>query len=83
MLFKFEKACSSLCSFCKTIEDTSLHSVFECNITNQLWDQIRLPFEDEFNFKPLTPQDTNSGLSDLIDSFYLMNHLLLIFKFNV
>ena len=49
MLFRIRKINSLLCPFW-----TLIHLFCECQITNQLWDQIRFSFEDKFNFRPLT-----------------------------
>ena len=76
MLFKFGIVSRSLCSFCNSEEETPFHIFHDCTHTQNLWSLV-IPC--------LTPQ--RSAMFYFIDTQQenrvIINHLLLIFKFNV
>ena len=55
-LFQFSKTQSSLCSFCHTEAETTLHIFHKCSATKILWNQLLLFFETDLDFPDLTPQ---------------------------
>ena len=84
MLFRFGKIDSSLCSFCKMIEETPLHLVHNCIKTKLFWDQLKDFISNEtLSFPSLTPQSAIPGHIDLSDNYLLINHLILVYKFYI
>ena len=55
-LFTFRKSTSPLCPFCKLSDETVLHLFYECNIIQNLWNDLILFFEIDFTPFDLTPQ---------------------------
>ena len=68
---------SSLYSFCKHENETTLHVFYACNSTRTLWSQLKLFLKPNLILPYLLPQSTIFGL------IVLLNHLLLLFKLNV
>ena len=82
MLFMFGKSDSSLCSFCKMIDETPLY-LFLLK-TKLLWDQLKEFISNEtLSFPSLTPQSAILGHIDLSDDYLLINHIILIYKFYI
>ena len=76
MLFMFGKSDSSLCSFCKMIDETPLY-LFLLK-TKHLWDQLKeFIFNETLSFPSLTPQGAILGQINLSDDYLLINHPIL------
>ena len=80
-LFTFPKLTSLPCPFCKLSDETVLHLFYECDIVQNLWNELDLFFENDFTLFDLTLQAAFLGFLN-VDSklFLIQNHLLLIFK---
>ena len=84
MLFKFGIASRSLCSFYKSEEETPFHIFHDCNHTQNLWNQLQTYISETPVISCLTPQSAMFGFIDTQqEKRVTINHLLLIFKFNV
>ena len=84
MLFRFGKIDSTLCSFCKMIEETLSHLFYNCIKKKLLWDQSKDFISNEtWSFPSLTPQSAIVGHIDLSHDYLLMNHIILIYKFYI
>ena len=84
MFFRFGKIDSSLCSFCKMIDETPLHLFYNCTKTKLLWDQLKEFISNKTLFIPsLMPQSAILGHIDLLDDYLLINHLILIYIFYI
>ena len=82
MLFSFGKIDSSLCSFCKMIDETPLHLFYNCTKAKLLWDQLKeFISKKTLSIPSLTPQSAILSHIDLLDDYLLINHLILICKF--
>ena len=80
-LFTFRKSTSLLCPFCKLSDKTVLHLFYECDIVQNLWNELDLFFENDFTLFDLTPQAAFLGFLNVDSKLLLIqNHLLLIFK---
>ena len=77
----FRKSTSPLCPFCKLSNETVLHVFYECDIVQNLWNELDLFFKNDFTLFHLTPQAAFLGFHN-VDSkvFLIQNHLVLIFK---
>ena len=83
-LFHFSITSQSKCSFCKLYDETPHHIFHECTYAQNLWSQLRLYLSEKVTLPILNPQSTIFGFPDVLDHNYLLvNHLLLIFKYNV
>ena len=57
-----------------------MHLCTKCN----LWNQLRLYLPEKVTLPDLNPQSAIFGFTDILDHNYLLvNHLLLIFKYNL
>ena len=84
MLFKFGTVSRSLCSFCNTEEETPFHIFHDCTYTQNLWNQVQTYISDNLVIPCLTPQSVMFGfIYAQQENRVIINHLLLIFKFNV
>ena len=84
MLFKFGIVSRSLCSFYKSEEETPFHFFHDCNHTQNLWNQLQTYSSEKPVISCLTPQSAMFGFIDTQqEKRVTINHLLLIFKFNV
>ena len=84
MLFRFGKLDLALCSFCKMVDQTSLHLYYNCTKTILLWNQLKEFISNVFiSFPSLMPQSAILGHIDLSDDYLLINHLILIYKFYI
>ena len=80
-LFTFRKSTSPLCPFCKLSDETVLHLFYECDIVQNLWNELDLFFENDFTLFDLTPQAAFLGFLNVNSKLFLIqNHLLSIFK---
>ena len=84
-LFHFGITSQSKCSFCKLYDDETPHHIFyECTYAQNLWNQLRLYLSEKVTLPILNPQSAIFGFPDILNHNYLLvNHLLLIFKYNV
>ena len=83
-LFHFGITSQSKCSFCKLYDEILHHISYECTYAQNLWNQLRLYLSEKVTLQILNPQCAIFGFSDVLDHNYpLVNHLLLIFKYNV
>ena len=74
----------SKCSFCELYDETPEHLFYECTYAQSLWNQLRLYPSEKVALPVLTSQSAIFGFTDVLDPNYLLvNHLLLIFKYNV
>ena len=84
MLFKFGIVSRSLCSFCNSEEETPFHIFHDCTHTQNLWNQLQTYISENLVIPCLTPQSAMFGFIDTqLENRVIINHLLLIFKFNV
>ena len=83
-LFQFGIISQSKCSFCDLYDETPHHIFYECTYTQNLWNQLRLYLSEKVALPVLNPQSAIFGFTDVLDHNYLLvNHLLLIFKYNI
>ena len=81
-LFLFGITKNSMCSFCKTQEETIMHSSYDCVHTQLLWKKLQTYLSSHLSIPTLTPQSAIFGFID-IEDFKIVNHILIIFKFCV
>ena len=53
--FQFSKTQSSLCSFCHSKAETTLHTFHKCSATKIPWNELLLFFETDLDFPDFTP----------------------------
>ena len=83
-LFQFGIISQSKCSFCDLYDETLHHIFYECTYEQNLWNQLRLYISEKVALPVLNPQSAIFGFTDVLDQNYLLvNHLLLIFKYNI
>ena len=71
-LFTFQRLTSSLCPICKLSDETVLYLFYECNIIQNLWNDLALFFENDSTLD-LKPQAAFLGfLKDTLPSKYLL-----------
>ena len=74
----------SKCSFCELYDEIPHHIFCECTYAQNLWNQLRLYLSEKVALPVLSPQSAIFGFTDVLDHNYLLvNHLLLIFKYNI
>ena len=84
MLFKFGIVSQSLCSFCYSEEETPFHVFHDCNHTQNIWNQLQTYIRKNLVVPCLTTQCAIFGFTDTQqENCLIINHLLLILKFNV
>ena len=84
MLFKFGIVSRSFCSFCNSEEETPFRIFRDCTRTQNLWNQLQTHISENLVIPCLTPQSAMFGFVDTqLENRVIINHLLLIFKFNV
>ena len=85
MLFRFGKIDSPLCSFCKMVDETPIHLLYNCTKTKLLWDQLKYFISNiTLSISSVTPQSVILVHIDLSDDNLLINHhLILIYKFYI
>jgi len=77
-LFGF--ASTTNCSFCGIAEENFNHLFTECPFTTTLWQNLITHFPP-LGFPPLSSQRAHLGfLDEKMENYFLLNHLLLIFK---
>ena len=82
-LFQFGIISQSKCSFCELYDETPHHIFYECTYAQNLWNRLRLHLSEKVALPVLNPQSAIFGFTDVLDhNFLLVNHLLLIFKYN-
>ena len=79
-LFKFGMTNSSLCSYCKATNETTLHLFYSCNKTIQLWTQLQSHFGN-LNLPNISPRSAFLGF-DTYDNI-LVNQIHLIFRIEI
>ena len=79
--FQIWKISSTLCSFCKTKDETPVLRLFLSPPTNQLFNELKSFCSDALLFPLLTSQNVILGISTLSQKILLLNLLLLIFKY--
>ena len=73
--FTFRKSTSPLCPFCKLSDETVLHLFYECDIIQNLWNELDLFFENHFTLFALTPQSSFIGFFNIDSKLLLIqNH---------
>ena len=83
MLFKFGIVLRSLCSFCNSEEETPFHIFHDCTHTQNLWNQLQTYISKNLVIPYWTPQSAMLGFIDTQQvNRVIINHLLLLFKFN-
>ena len=83
-LFQFGIISQSKCSFCELYDETPHHIFYECTYAQNLWNRLRLHLSEKVALPVLNPQSAIFGFTDVSDhNFLLVNHLLLIFKYNI
>ena len=80
-LFTFQKSTSPFCPFCNLSNETVLHLFHECDIVQNLWNELDSFFENNFILFDLKPQSVFLGFLN-VDSklFLIQKQLLLIIK---
>ena len=56
MFFKFGKATTSRCSFCKLHDETIMHLFYNCLIVKRFWNQLKSMLSNNLIFPISTPQ---------------------------
>ena len=83
-LFHFGIISQPKCSVCNLYDETPQHLFYECIYTQHLWNHLQLYISGKIALPALTPQSAIFGFTDVLDQNYIIvNHLLLIFKYNV
>ena len=84
MLFNFGIVSRSLCSFCNSEEETPFHIFHDCTHTQNLWNHLQIYISENLAIPCLTPQSVLFGFIDTQqENCVIINHLLLILKFNI
>ena len=82
-LFHFGIISQSNCFFCELHNETSFLWM-QCTYAQNLWHQLSLHLSKKVALPVSIPQSAIFGFADVFDHNYLLvNHLLLIFKYNV
>ena len=83
-VFQFGIISQSKYSFCELYDETLLHIFYKCTYAQNLWNRLRLYLLEKVALPVLYPQSASFGFTDVSDhNFLLVNHLLLIFKYNI
>ena len=83
-LFQCGIAFQSKCSFCELYDEIPHHIFCECKYAQNLCNQLRLYLSEKVALPVLSSQSAIFGFTDVLDHNYLLvNHLLLIFKYNI
>ena len=84
MLFRFNLVTESSCSFCSFEDETPIHIFHDCIHTQNLWSELQIFLSDSLTVPSLTPQSAIFGFIDIENQNYIIiNHLHLIFKYNI
>ena len=82
-LFHFGLILQPKCSTCNLCNETPQHRFYECIYIKHLWNHLQLHISGRIVLPALTPQRAIFGFTDVSDQNYIIvNHLLLIFKYN-
>ena len=74
----------SKCSFCELYNETPHHIFYKCTYAQNLWNRLRLYLSEKVALPVLNPQSAIFGFTEVLDhNFLLVNHLLLILKYNI
>ena len=83
-LFHFGIISQSKCPFFELYDVTPPHLFYECTYAQNLWNQLRLYLSERVALQVLNPQSAFFGFTDVLrHNYFLKNHLLLVFKYNV
>ena len=83
-LFQFGIISQSKCSFYELYDEIPQHILYEGTYVQNLWNQLRLYLSEKVPLPVLNPQSAIFGFTDVLDhNYFLVNHLLLIFKYNI
>ena len=83
-LFQFGIISQSKCFLYELYDETPHHIFYECTYAQSLWNQLRLYLSENVALPVLNQQSAIFGFTDVLDHNYLLvNHLLLIFKYNI
>ena len=83
-LFQFGIISQSKCSFCDLYDETPYHIFYKCTYTQNLSNQLRLYISEKVALPVLNPQSAIFSFTDVLDhNYFLGNHLLRIFKYNI
>ena len=84
MLFRFGIVSRALCSFCNSEEETLFYIFHDCTHTQNLWNQLQTCINENLVIPCLPPQKAMLAFIDTQqENRVIINHLILIFKFNV
>ena len=84
-LFQFGIISQPKCSSCELYDETPQHIFYECIYAQNLWNQLQLYLSEKVALLVLNLQSAIFGFTDVLDhdNYFLVNHLLLIFKYNI
>ena len=75
---------SSLCSFCRNVDEDTTHLFSDCRETTSLWGQLQTALSPSLSLPALCASHALLGFyEDFSRHSNLVNHLLLIFKMHV
>ena len=84
MFFKFGIVSRSFCSICISEEETPFHNFDDCTHTKSLWNQLQTYISENLVIPCLIPQNAMFGfIGTQQENCVIIDHLLLIFKFNL
>ena len=84
MLFRFGIVSRALCSFCNSEEEILFYIFHDCTHTQNLWNQLQTCINENLVIPCLPPQKAMLAFIDTQqENRVIINHLILIFKFNV
>ena len=84
MLYQFQIWQDLLCSFCSLEEETPMHVFYSYNHTQILWERLKYYIQKNLDLQSLTSQSAILGSTNSqSESFIIINHLLLIFKYYI
>ena len=73
-----------LCSFCKTLEESSMHIFYGSICVKSPWEKLQTKFQNDIILLSPTPQAAILELNNEANNIYnLLNHILLVFKYQV
>ena len=84
LLFRFKVVDTSVCSFCKLVDETALHLYYQCVVIKDLWNKLKNLVGQSLEIPNIKPQSAIFGFHDIENTdIIIINHLLLIFKWYV
>ena len=69
--------------FCMEEPESPIHLFHHYTKTNFLWMQLQHSFQNVLIIPPIAPQNTIFGFTDHKVNYHLINHILLVFKYDV